>query len=379
VSHSGWRGSGWRGYETRPPWWPESEPFPPPRRVPSAMQRRFFRRMALVFVTFMGLMIFGAFSLFWALAGAFGFVHPGGQPPWWVADRPGGFGFFFVPLVIIVALVLLGRTFRGVARPVGDLIEAAGRIEAGSYDTRVAERGPREMRSLARAFNEMAARIEANESQRKQLLADVTHELRTPLTVMQGNVEAILDGVRPFDREHIAPLLEETKVLARLVDDLRTLSLAESGALALHREPIDVASIARDVVTAFSDQARRGAVTLSSSAEGATTVDADRVRVREVLVNLVANALRYTPTGGSVTIEARGADGRVEVTVRDTGTGIAPDAVAGIFDRFSRSTDSPGAGLGLAIAKGLVEAHGGTIRAESAPGQGTRIVFTLPA
>ena len=371
--------TGWRGYETRPPWWPESEPFPPPRlRSSYAVQRRFFRRMALFFVAFVVLVGTGAFTLFWMVAGAFGFVRPEGQP-WWLGEHPGPFPFFFVPLIILVALVLLGRSFRGVARPVGDLIEAAGRVEAGSYDARVPERGPREMRSLAHAFNAMTARLAANESQRKQLLADVTHELRTPLTVMQGNVEAILDGVHPLDREHVAPLLEETKVLSRLVDDLRTLSLAESGALALHREAVDVADIARDVVAAFSDQARRGGVALGSSADGATAVEADPVRVREVLVNLVTNALRYTPAGGSVAIEARRTGAMVEVTVRDTGTGIAPEAVAGIFDRFSRATDSPGAGLGLAIAKGLVEAHGGTIRAESAPGQGTRIVFTLPA
>ena len=341
------------------------------------MQRRFFRRMALFFLMFMVLVITGAFTLFWMVAGALGFVRPEGQP-WWF-DHPGPFPFFFVPLAIVVALVFLGRTFRGVARPVGDLIEAAGRMESGSYDARVAERGPREMRSLAHAFNSMAARIQANESQRKQLLADVTHELRTPLTIMQGNVEAILDGVHPADNAHIAPILEETKVLARLVDDLRTLSLTEAGALALHREPVDVGSLARDVVAAFSDQARRGAVVLGSSADGPTEIDADPVRVREVLVNLVTNALRYTPSGGSVNIDVRGMDRLVEVTVRDTGTGIAPEAVGGIFDRFSKSTESPGAGLGLAIAKGLVEAHGGTIRAESTPGQGTRIVFTLPA
>lgn len=343
------------------------------------MQRRFYRRMFFIFVTVMGLVLFGAFTLFWTIANALGFVRQDGPPPWWAPDHPGGLPFFVVPLVVVVGLFLLGRTFRSVARPVGDLIEAAGRVEAGSYDARVPERGPREMRSLAHAFNEMTARLQANESQRKQLLADVTHELRTPLTVMQGNVEAILDGVHPLDREHIAPLLEETKVLLRLIDDLRTLSLAESGALALHREPVDVASIARDVVTAFADQARRGAIALGSSAEGLTAIDADPVRVREVLVNLVTNALRYTPAGGSVGIELHGVEGRVDATVRDTGSGIAPDAVGGIFDRFSRSTDSPGAGLGLAIAKGLVEAHGGTIRAESAPGQGTRIVFTLPA
>jgi signal transduction histidine kinase len=372
--------AGWRGYDTRPPWWPETEPFPPPRRRGSrGMQHRFYRRMFLLFIAVMGLVLFGAFTLFWSIANALGFVSSQGAPPWW-ADHPGGPPFFLVPLVTIALLWwLLRRTFRSVARPVGDLIEAAGRLEAGSYDARVAEHGPREMRSLAHAFNAMATRLEANESQRRQLLADVTHELRTPLTVMQGNVEALLDGVHPLDREHVAPILEETKVLARLVDDLRTLSLAESGALALHREPIDVASVARDVVTAFADQARRGGVALGSSADGPTAIDADPVRIREVLVNLVTNALRYTPAGGSVGIETRGTDRQVEVTVRDTGTGIAPDAVAGIFDRFSRSTDSPGAGLGLAIAKGLVEAHGGTIRAESLPGQGTRIVFTLPA
>jgi two-component system OmpR family sensor kinase/two-component system sensor histidine kinase BaeS len=341
------------------------------------MQRRFFRRMFFVFITVVGLVMFGAFTLFWTIASALGFIRPE-TAPWW-AGHPEGPGFFVIPVLVIVGLFALGRMFRGVARPVGDLIEAAGRVEAGGYDARVPERGPREMRSLAHAFNAMAARLEANESQRKQLLADVTHELRTPLTVLQGNVEALLDGVHPLDHEHVAPILEETKVLSRLIDDLRTLSLAESGALALHREPIDVASIARDVVRAFSDQARRASVALGASAEGPTAVEADPVRIREVLVNLVTNALRYTPAGGSVGIEARGDAGSVQVTVRDTGTGIAPEAVAGIFDRFSRSTDSPGAGLGLAIAKGLVEAHGGTIRAESVPGQGTRIVFMLPA
>lgn len=369
--------SGWRGYESRPPWWPESEPFPPPRRAPSgAMQRRFYMRMAVAFLTVILLAAFGAFTLFWAVAGALGFVRSTVQLP--ASPDPGGPPLFLVPLVVIVALVLLGRTFRSIARPVGDLIEAAGRVEAGSYDTRVAERGPREMRSLAHAFNAMAARLEANESQRKQLLADVTHELRTPLTVMQGNVEALLDGVHPADSAHIGTILEETKVLSRLIDDLRTLSLAESGALALHREAADVAGIARDVVAAFTDQAHRGEVALGSSASGSTIADVDPVRVREVLVNLVANALRYTPPAGSVAIEMRALADAIEVAVSDTGSGIAADAIDGIFDRFSRSTDSPGAGLGLAIAKGLVEAHGGTIRASSAPGQGTRIVFTLP-
>jgi signal transduction histidine kinase len=195
---------------------------------------------------------------------------------------------------------------------------------------------------------------------------------------MRGNVEAMLDGVHALDREHLSPILDETKVLARLVDDLRTLSLAESGALALHREPVDVAAIARDVVQAYGDHARRGGVSLGTSSEGATTVEADPVRVREVLMNLVGNSLRYTPAGGSVDVVVRAVGERTEVVVRDTGAGIAPDALPHVFERFSRSTDSPGAGLGLAIARGLVRAHGGDIRAESPPGQGTRITFTLP-
>jgi two-component system, OmpR family, sensor histidine kinase BaeS len=350
-----------------------------------AMRARFIRRMALALVAVFILVIVGSFTVFWAVANALGLVHPPeGQVPWWTwwsdhADAPWPLGFFVFLLLIVAGVVFFGRTFRGVASPVGDLIAAAGRVEAGSYDARVPEHGTVEMRSLAHAFNAMATRLQANESQRKQLLADVTHELRTPLTVMQGNIEALLDGVYPADDAHIGPILEETKVLSRLIDDLRTLSLAESGALALHREPVDVARVGREVVAAFTDQAQRAQVTVGSSATGSTVADADPVRVREVLVNLVANALRYTPPGGSVAVEVRGTDDGVEAAVRDTGTGIAPDAVDGIFDRFSRSTDSPGAGLGLAIAKGLVEAHGGTIRADSAPGQGTRIAFTLPA
>ena len=137
------RNSGWRGYDSRPPWWPESEPFPPPRRTgPRGEQRRYYRRMFLVFISVIGLVLFGAFTLFWAIASALGFV---GNAPWW--DHPGGPPFFLVPLVIVAVLVLVGRTFRGVTRPVGDLIEAAGRMESGSYDARVPERGPREMRS----------------------------------------------------------------------------------------------------------------------------------------------------------------------------------------------------------------------------------------
>lgn len=359
-------------YRERPPWWPEGEPFPSQGLAPRmGMRSRSMRRMAFAFATILAFAIVGSFAIFSWVAGALG--RTGGPEdrggPW-----PGG---LWVLLFVVVGASLLRRAVRGVAMPVGDLIEAAGRLEAGGYDARVPEHGPREVRSVARAFNAMATRLEANESQRRQLLADVTHELRTPLTVMQGNIEALVDGVHPTDRAHLEILLDESKVLARLIDDLRTLSLAEAGRLTLDREPIDVATIAADVLAAFSDQARRAGVELRPIGGSTTTVNGDPVRIREVLANLIGNSLRYTPPGGSITIEIRHGP-MVEVAVRDTGAGIAPDQLAHVFERYSRSTGSPGAGLGLAIAKSLVEAHGGSIRAESAPGQGTLIVFTLP-
>lgn len=359
-------------YRERPRWWPEGEPFPAQGLAPRmAMRPRSMRRMALVFVTIIALAIVGSFAIFSWIAGALGGTSGPEQQgsPW-----PGG---LVVLLFVVVGASVLRRAVRGVAMPAGDLIEAAGRLEAGSYGARVSERGPREMRSVARAFNTMAMRLEAHESQRRQLLADVTHELRNPLTVMQGNIEALIDGVHPTDAAHLELILDESKVLARLIDDLRTLSLAEAGALALVRERIDVAAVATDVLAASADRARRAGVDLRPVEAGTAMADADPLRVREVLSNLVGNSLRYTPSGGSIAIELR-AGSMVEVSVRDTGAGIAPEALEHVFERYSRSTDSPGAGLGLAIAKSLIEAHGGTIRAESADGQGTRVVFTLP-
>ncbi len=338
------------------------------------------RRMFFAFLTFLILALVGAVAVFSWLTTAWTVSTGGSLPdhqgaPWPGGPWPGG---FFLLIAIVVGLSLLRRAVRGVAMPVGDLIDAAGRVEGGDYDARVSERGPREMRSVARAFNTMTARLEANESQRKQLLADVTHELRNPLTVMQGNIEALIDGVHPTDVAHLELILEESKVLGRLIEDLRTLSLAEAGALTLVRERVDVTDLARDVLAAHADRARQVGVELLPVAAGTAVADADPMRIREVLSNLVGNSLRYTPAGGSVSIDVT-AGPLIVVRVRDSGAGIAPEALAHVFERYSKSTDSPGAGLGLAIAKGLIEAHGGTIRAESAAGQGTVITFTLPA
>jgi signal transduction histidine kinase len=233
----------------------------------------------------------------------------------------------------------------------------------------------------------MASRLAADERQRRTLLADVSHELRTPLAVIQGNLEALVDGVHPADPAHIEAILDETAVLSRLVDDLRTVALSEGGTLPLHREPTDLALLAADVASSFAAAADGAGVALAvDSADDLPLLDVDPLRIREVLANLVANALRYTPRGGSIRISAAGEDRRalpagggfVRVAVTDTGPGIAPDVLPHVFDRFWKSADSRGSGLGLAIARNLVDAHGGQIGAESDSG-GTTVWLRLPA
>jgi len=280
--------------------------------------------------------------------------------------------------VVLLLFATAARGFRRFAAPLGDLIDAAESVEAGNYGVRVRARGPRELRSLATAFNSMSGRLESSERERRRLLADVTHELRTPLTVMQGNLEALLDGVYPADAEHVQPILDETRVLSRLVDDLRTLSVAEAGALTLHRESTDIGRLVVDAVGSFRAQADRAGVSLTTAVDGAPSLDVDPLRLREVLSNLLSNALRYTPSGGRVDVAATATQGQVVISVHDTGPGIAPDDLPHVFERFYKSEESRGAGLGLAIAKSLVVAHGGEIEATSVAGRGTDMRFTLP-
>lgn len=360
----------WSQPQERPPWWPENEPFPPRRGAwgGPAWRGGPMRRMVMVFALFTLLAMVGATVLFWTIASALG-----------ASDLFGNGIRGAAILLLLLAWLLAARSVRRLAARVDDVIDAVGRVADGDLTARVAERGPSDARSLARAFNAMTSRLEASEEQRRKMLADVSHELRTPLSVMQGSLEAIVDGVRPADEAHLAAILDETKVLSRLVEDLRTLSLAESGALALHREPTDLAALATETLASFGTQAEGAGITVGAELEpGLPPVDADPVRAREILVNLIANALRYTPPSGRVSVDARRVQGVVEVRVRDTGMGISPDALDHIFDRFYKSAESRGAGLGLAIAKQLVEAHGGAISASSVVGKGTDIQFTLP-
>lgn len=257
-------------------------------------------------------------------------------------------------------------------------MEAANLVAEGDYSTRVEPRGPRDVRQLVEAFNTMTVRLQTNEEQHKHLFADTAHELRTPLAVIQGMVEGMLDGVYPKDEAHLAPLLDQTRIIARLLNDLQTIATAEAGVLVLHKTETDLAALVQDVVASFAPGAERNGVDLGADVAGMPTISLDPERIRQVLDNLVANALRYTPAGGSVRIEADQGEAGVRVSVRDTGRGMTPDQLSRIFERFVKSADSGGSGLGLAIARSLVEAHGGTITAESAPGTSTTISFTLP-
>jgi two-component system sensor histidine kinase BaeS len=198
--------------------------------------------------------------------------------------------------------------------------------------------------------------------------------------VIQGNLEGLLDGIYPRDDAHLQPILEETRVLSRLIDDLRTLALAESGALRLEKEPTDLAVLASEAVASFRAQADAAGIELSAdAAPDLPLLDVDAARINQVLDNLISNALRYTPNGGAIRVQCSIASGtHIAVAVSDTGAGIPPDRLPHIFDRFYKSSDSRGTGLGLAIAKNLVAAHGGEIEAESRLGEGTTIRFRLP-
>jgi two-component system sensor histidine kinase BaeS len=287
--------------------------------------------------------------------------------------------------VVVLALRWLGRTLLQTGRSLDRLVEATSRVEAGDYSVRVGTEADapgriRVVRELNRGFDTMTERLETDERQRRTLLADVSHELRTPLTVVQGNIEAIIDGVYPPDPAHLALILEETRVLGRLIDDLRTLALSEAGTLSLHPEPTDPEVLVGDLVRSFEPAADAAGISLIAAIDGGVPIiGLDPVRIREVLANLVANALRHTPAGGQVTVAcAVDGDRWLRLEVRDTGRGIEPALLPHVFDRFVTGDDARGSGLGLAIARQLVVAHGGEITAESVVGAGTTIRVRLP-
>ena len=293
-----------------------------------------------------------------------------------------------IPFVFTLLIFILGRwAFSRIGAPLVDVMAAADAVAEGDLDVQVRENMPGEYGRLARSFNRMTARLRTAEQQRRSLTADVAHELRTPLHIVQGNLEGILDGVYQPDEAHINATLEETRLLSRLIEDLQTLSLAESGALPLHRSHVPVGDLLSDVLTSFSAQAESTgiAIELDLPAEpNDMEVYVDVDRMDQVLSILVVNALRHTPSGGRITLAAARLSDEVRLTVADDGVGILPEDLPYVFDRFwvgerSRSRQAgAGSGLGLAIVRQLVQAHQGIIQVESQPGHGTTFTIILP-
>jgi signal transduction histidine kinase len=280
-------------------------------------------------------------------------------------------------------LLTLGLS-RRIFAPVEALTAAARRMEAGDLSQRVEVTSNDEIGDLARAFNAMADGLARLEELRRQLVNDVAHELRTPLTNIRGYLEALRDGVVEPDRRVIDSLHEEAIHLNRLVDDLQELSLAEAGQLRLQRQPVALADVVDQAIGTFGSRAEaRGVALHVDLPEDLPLVEVDPQRVGQVLRNLLDNALTHTPPGGEIHVVASASDEWIEVSVRDTGSGIAAKDLPHVFERFyradkSRSRATGGAGLGLAIARQLVEAHGGRIEVESKVGHGTQFTFTLP-
>jgi len=302
-------------------------------------------------------------------------------------DRGEGHPRGLIAALTALAVTTVAVAYHRISRPVGDLLGAAEQVATGDYGVDVEVRGPRELRLLTATFNEMAARLAANEEQRRRFLADITHELRNPLAVLQSEIEAQMDGVHPRDDHHVASLLDETRRLGHLVDDLHTLALAETGRLVLQYEAVAFGALVDEVVGRHEAQARQRDVGLRvSTAPGLPKAWADPARVRQVLDNLLANAIRHTPAGGEVLVEVSTPHGRgsgdgpgVRCRVTDAGPGFRDDQLGQVFDRFERAGDSGGSGLGLSIARDLVRAHGGTIDASNDPATGgASVSFTLP-
>jgi two-component system OmpR family sensor kinase/two-component system sensor histidine kinase BaeS len=285
-------------------------------------------------------------------------------------------------LAVGLALIMGALLSRSMTAPLQRLATAVRAVAAGDLEQRVQVEGSTEMEEVALAFNEMTAALGESEQQRQNMVADVAHELRTPLSVVQGNLRAILDDVYPLEKAEISRLYDETRLLNRLVDDLRELALADAGQLHLHSRPMEVAQVVQFTVESLSLAAEAQEVNLiTQMPTDLPLVQADPDRVAQVLRNLLVNALSHTPSGGSVTVSAAPAESAVEIAVADTGEGIRGEDLSHVFERFWRADPARartgGSGLGLSVAQSLVEAQGGRIWAESTPGQGSTFRFAL--
>jgi len=284
---------------------------------------------------------------------------------------------------LLVSLVVIQLLAHGMVLPLRQMVAATRAMANGDYSQRVTATAQDEVGSLARSFNTMAARLEQVERQRRELVANVSHELRTPIAALRGRLENLADGIEVLDDAAVASMLGGIERLSRLVDQLLELSMFESGAIMIDRQRFDVSEVIRSAV----DEVRPVCTDVRITTEVADGLDAtgDPPRIHEILTNLLSNAVRHSPAGGAV--EVRGAasgSGSVQIEVCDEGAGVPPEDIERIFERFyrvdaARRSDAGGAGLGLAIARSIVELHGGAIRAEPRTPRGTCIVFQLPS
>ena len=299
------------------------------------------------------------------------------QSVWWQFLLAGA-------IAAVIALVLARWLARGMTQPLRDMALAARRMQTGDYTTRVTTTSRDEVGQLAAAFNRMSQELEHLEASRRDLVANVSHELKTPITAIRAHLENLLDGVEQPDPKTLQVMLTQSERLGRLVEQLLDLSKLESGEVALHREEMPLAPVVSQVMSEI-DVARsdRGVHLEQDLPDDLPTVDADRERVHQVLFNLVDNAVRFTPSGGEVRIEAHRHNGSVQVRVADTGSGIPPEHLPRLFERFyrvdsARAREDGGTGIGLAIARSVVEAHGGHLEAQSELGKGSVFTFDLP-
>ena len=296
-------------------------------------------------------------------------------------------GIYFILgacLAVVVAFLVTLFLSRRILSPVKELRSAAQRLGNGDLSQRVDIRDRSEIGDLASTFNSMAGNLQRDEQLRQNMVSDIAHELRSPLTNVRGYLEAINDGVMQPDKATISSIYDETVLLSRLINDLQELSLAEAGELKLHLQPEDVDELVRQSITAVQAKASEKGLKVSSDIPAdLPPVNIDFLRIRQVLLNLLENALAHTPEGGRIDIAANVSSGFVEVSVSDTGEGIPADEINNIFERFhrvdkSRSRSTGGSGLGLTIARYIVEEHQGKIWVQSEIGKGSRFCFTLP-
>ena len=319
-----------------------------------------------------------------------GHIHIGYYGPYYFSDTELQFLTALNRLLLIAgaislaACVLIGAWLaRRFSKPISNVIRAAGHIAGGEYHTRLTPpNDTAELAELTRSLNSLADSLEEQESLRKRLTADVAHELRTPLTTLQSTVEAMLDGIWEPDATHLASCREEILRLNKLVDELGALSRYDSESLSLTPEAFDLGELARATARNFESAAQSAGVSLFVSGASAR-VFADRDKIGQILINLLHNALKFTPAGGCISLETAADETTASLTVRDTGEGISPEDLPHIFERFyradpSRSRQTGGSGIGLAIALAIARAHGGTITATSQPGEGSAFTLTLP-